>query len=243
MFEVAQIGLLMAFLAGVISFLSPCVLPLVPGYISFIAGRSAEELMERPVARLSTIGLSFLFVLGFSSVFIAMGASASWLGQLLLSHRDITNLLGGGLVVLFGLMMIGLVRLPFLQRDYRFLARGAIGNPLSAFVLGVAFAFGWTPCIGPVLGAILTVGASGATSNAVTLLAVYSAGLAVPFMLTAAFTGVLVRRLSRFARAGVWLYRISGLIIVIMGLAIMTGLLTQFASWLLIAFPVLARIG
>lgn len=243
MFEVAHIGLLMAFLAGVISFLSPCVLPLVPGYISFIAGRSAEELMERPVARLSTIGLSFLFVLGFSSVFIAMGASASWLGQLLLSHRDITNLLGGGLVVLFGLMMIGLVRLPFLQRDYRFLARGAIGNPLSAFVLGVAFAFGWTPCIGPVLGAILTVGASGATSNAVTLLAVYSAGLAVPFMLTAVFTGVLVRRLSRFARAGAWLYRISGLIIVIMGLAIMTGLLTQFASWLLIAFPALARIG
>lgn len=243
MLEIAHIGLIAAFLAGLISFLSPCVLPLVPGYVSFIAGRSVDELVQRPAARLPALGLSLAFIAGFSSVFIALGASASALGSFLIARQRATNLVGGAIVILFGLLMTGLIRLPILQREYRFTAQIAGGNPISAYVLGVAFAFGWTPCIGPILGAIFTVGASGATGNAVVLLAVYAAGLAVPFLLAAGFTGALVQRLRQIGRAGFWLYRLSGMIMVVMGIAIMTGQLTRFSYWLLATFPILSRIG
>lgn len=243
MIEVSSIGLAAAFFAGLISFLSPCVLPLVPGYLSFVTGRSLDDLVQRPAARLPALGLSLAFVLGFSSVFIAMGASASWLGSLLIRHQHATNWIGGAIIILFGLMMTGLIRLPLLQREYRLSAQLAGGNPVSAYVLGVAFAFGWTPCIGPVLGTILTVGASGATGNAVVLLAIYAAGLAVPFLLAAAFTGALMQRMRHITRAGFWLYRLSGVLLIVMGIAVMTGQLTRFSYWLLATFPALSRIG
>lgn len=241
--EIAHIALLAAFTAGLISFLSPCVLPLVPGYVSFVAGRSVDELVHRPVARLPALGLSFAFILGFTSVFVSLGAGASWIGNLLLVHQQATNLLGGLVISLFGLLMLGVIRLPILQQHYRFTARVAGGSPLSAYVLGLAFAFGWTPCIGPVLGAILTVGANGNTGSAMGLLGVYSAGLAVPFLLAALFTGALVQRLHPMGRVGFWLYRLSGVVIVVMGLAVLTGQLGRFANWLLTAFPALSGIG
>ncbi|MGN8160560.1 cytochrome c biogenesis CcdA family protein [Salinisphaera sp. SWV1] len=241
--QIAHIALLAAFTAGVISFLSPCVLPLVPGYISFVAGRSVNELVDQPAARLPALGLSCMFILGFTSVFVSLGASASWIGHLLLAHEQIADLLGGCIITVFGLLMAGFIRLPFLQKDYRFYARIAGGSPLSAYVLGMAFAFGWTPCIGPVLGAILTVGASGNTKSAIGLLSVYSAGLAVPFLLATLFTGALVQRLRYMGRTGFWLYRVSGIVLMIMGLVVMTGQLSRFSYWLLAAFPVLSRVG
>jgi cytochrome c-type biogenesis protein len=241
--EIGHIGLIAAFLAGLISFLSPCVLPLVPGYVSFVAGRSLDELVHRPAARLPALGLSIAFVLGFSSVFVALGASASWLGRLLIANQHTTNLIGGALIILFGLFMIGLFRLPILQRDYRIAAQIPGGNPLTAYLLGTAFAFGWTPCIGPILGAILTVGASGATGSAVVLLAVYVAGLAVPFLFAAGFTGLFAKRVRKSGRLGYWLYKLSGVVMIAVGIAIMTSQLTRFSYWLLAAFPILSRIG
>jgi cytochrome c-type biogenesis protein len=176
MSEIANIGLATAFLAGLISFVSPCVLPLVPGYLSYIAGRSLDEL-DAPArfARLALLGQAALFVLGFSTVFITLGASATAFGQLLLRYKQEANLIGGVIVVIFGLFMTGLINPRWLHLDLRFVHRVELrGGPVAAYVLGLAFAFGWTPCIGPILGAILTVSASTASIHGgILLLSLY----------------------------------------------------------------------
>jgi len=246
MLEISGIGAVTAFAAGLISFLSPCVLPLVPGYISYVAGRSLGELQhaETSETRLSALALSAFFVLGFSSVFVALGASATAVGQLLLSYRYEANLAGGSLVILFGLFMVGALRIPWLQREFRFTGPVQGGHPLGAFLLGLAFAFGWTPCIGPVLGAILTVSASSAhVANGVSLLAIYSFGLGVPFLLAAAFTATFLERAKRIRRFGRYLNVGAGIIMIAMGVAMITGRLSSFAYWLLETFPILSRIG
>ena len=174
MVDVSIIGLVTAFAAGVISFLSPCVLPLVPGYVSFVAGSSLEDLRDGDASRLQALSLSATFVLGFTAVFVALGASATVLGHLLLSWRYELGLVAGVVVILFGLHLLGLTPLGLMDREARFHVEVGGGRVVSAFVLGVAFAFGWTPCIGPVLGAILTLGASTAdVSKGTLLLAVY----------------------------------------------------------------------
>ena len=244
--EISGIGILTAFLAGAISFLSPCVLPLVPGYVSYIAGRSVTGGPGGNAAalRLPAVGLSACFILGFSTVFILLGASATALGQLLLAYRYELNFVGGAVVILFGLFLIGLLRPTLLMREFRFHTAIPGGRPFSAYVLGLAFAFGWTPCIGPILGAILTVGAASATvAGGVALLAIYSLGLGVPFLLAALFTDGLAARLKTFGRLGRVLQIAAGLILVLMGIAMMTGQLSAFSYWLLNAFPVLAEIG
>ncbi len=244
--EISGIGILTAFLAGAISFLSPCVLPLVPGYVSYIAGRSVTDGSGGNAAalRLPAVGLSACFILGFSTVFILLGASATALGQLLLAYRYELNFVGGAVVILFGLLLIGLLRPTLLMREFRFHTAIPGGRPLSAYVLGLAFAFGWTPCIGPILGAILTVGAASATvAGGVTLLAIYSLGLGVPFLLAALFTDGLAARLKSFGRVGRFLQIVAGLILVLMGIAMLTGQLSAFSYWLLDTFPVLAEIG
>jgi len=244
--EISGIGILTAFLAGAISFLSPCVLPLVPGYVSYIAGRSVTGGPGGNAAalRLPAVGLSACFILGFSTVFILLGASATALGQLLLAYRYELNFVGGAVVVLFGLFLIGLLRPALFMQEFRFHAALPGGRPFSAYVLGLAFAFGWTPCIGPILGAILTVGAASATvAGGVALLAIYSLGLGVPFLLAALFTDGLAARLKTFGRLGRVLQIAAGLILVLMGIAMMTGQLSAFSYWLLNAFPVLAEIG
>lgn len=238
-------GLVLAtsFAAGVVSFLSPCVLPLVPGYISYVAG----EAVAAPApgrARHAALRLSLLFVLGFSTVFVAMGASATGLGRLLLAYRPEISLAGGIVVMLFGLSMIGLARIGWLDRDLRFHLELPGGRPLAAYVLGLAFAFGWTPCIGPVLGTILTMSATRATlAQGVMLLALYSLGLGLPFLAAAWFTDALLRRLRGFRRLGRWLQLGAGAVVVLVGVAIVTGALSSFSYWLLDAFPSLARIG
>ena len=246
MFEISNIGILMAFAAGVVSFLSPCVLPLVPGYVSYVAGRSvAEEPTSGTIAlRMPALGLSVCFVLGFTTVFVLLGTSATALGQLLLSYRFELNIVGGGIIVFFGLFVLGAFRPFWLLRDVRFEASLLGGKPAAAYVLGLAFAFGWTPCIGPILGAILTVSAGSATvGNGVALLAIYSLGLGVPFLMAALFTHGLVARLSRVRRLGRTLQFVAGVIMILMGVAMVTGRLSEFAYWLLEAFPALGNIG
>jgi len=240
------LALATAFGAGIVSFLSPCVLPLVPGYISYVAG---DALVHRQDAdaraqRLATLGLSLCFVAGFSTIFVALGAGATVLGQFLLRYKNEAGIVGGAIVLLFGLFMVGAVKLPWLQRDLRVHADITGARPLSAYVIGLAFAFGWTPCIGPVLGAILTVSAVTATiSSGVALLGAYSLGLGVPFLLTAAFTGALLKRLKSIRRKGRWLQLAAGVGMIVMGLAMMTGLLTKMAWWLLETFPAFSAIG
>lgn len=246
MFEISNIGILSALAAGAISFLSPCVLPLVPGYISYVAGNSAGAGGgHRPASgRLSALLLSIWFVLGFSTIFIALGASATVLSRLLLAYRYEANILGGAIIIVFGLFMTGLIRLPWLQREFRLHGSMPGGRPFGAYVLGLAFGFGWTPCIGPVLGAILTVSAMSATaSSGIALLSIYSIGLGVPFLLSALFTDSLAKRLKGMKRAGRLLHIAAGLIMVGMGVAMMTGTMSAFAFWLLEQFPILGKIG
>jgi cytochrome c-type biogenesis protein len=241
------LALLSSFAAGVISFLSPCVLPLVPGYVSYVAGqsligRAESETPQR--GRFSPLLLSVFFVLGFSTVFVILGASATALGQLFLSYRYEANIAAGACVILFGLLMIGLVRWPWFQRDFRLHLQLPGGRPAAAYVLGVAFAFGWTPCIGPVLGAILTTSAVSATvTQGIVLLSAYSLGLGIPFLAAALCTDGLFGRLRRLGRAGRTLQIGAGGVVVAMGVAMLTGQLTAFSYWLLETFPVFARIG
>jgi cytochrome c-type biogenesis protein len=245
MFEGGTVGLAAAFAAGLISFLSPCVLPLVPAYVSYLAGQPVNPPGNDGRGRISATMLSAFFVLGFSTVFVALGASATAAGRLLLEYRYEANIIGGAIVIAFGLLMIGMTRsLPWLQRDFRFHPRLAGGHPAAAYVLGLAFGFGWTPCIGPVLGAILTVSAvQTSVPGGVALLSFYAAGLGVPFLLTALFTSELAGRLKVLLRFGTVLQIAAGLLLILMGVAMITGQLSAFAFWLLRTFPALGTIG
>ena len=245
MTDATTIGFLAAFGAGVISFLSPCVLPLVPAYVSYIAGESVHRRHHlRARDRLLALGMSAPFVAGFSTVFIAFGASASLLGQLLQRYRYEANLVAGAIVIGFGLFMLGLWRwVPWLQRDLRLHFRLTGGNPVAAFVLGVAFAFGWTPCIGPILGGILAVSATSTSGSGVGLLSAYSLGLGVPFLATALFIDRAAGVLGRLRGFGAALQIGGGVVMVVLGIAMVTGQLAVFSVWLLNAFPALGRIG
>lgn len=241
--EIANISILAALAAGAVSFLSPCVLPLVPGYLSYVAGSLSAD-SDSPRARISAFAMSFWFVLGFSTVFVILGAGASALSRLLLSYRYEAGLVGGAIIVVFGIFSTGVVRIPWMEREFRLSPQVSGGRPQSAYVLGLAFGFGWTPCIGPILGAILTVSATSTTPAAgVALLAIYSLGLAIPFLLTALLAGGITARLRRLRSFGRGLQIFTGLTMVAMGLAMMTGRLSTMAFWLLETFPILALIG
>jgi len=245
MSELSSLGLLTAFAAGIISFLSPCVLPLVPSYISYVAGDRFQHRRHLSVpGRLSAFAMSSLFVAGFSTVFLAFGASASALGQLLIKYRYEANLVGGAIIIGFGLLMLGMPRwLPWLQRDMRFHPHVLSGHPLSAFALGLAFGFGWTPCIGPVLGAILTVSAVSTTTGGVGLLGAYALGLGVPFLASALFLDRAAQLLREVRHLGQLLQIAGGLLLVALGIAMITGWLTAFSFWLIDTFPALRTIG
>lgn len=244
--DIANIGIWAALAAGVVSFLSPCVLPLVPGYVSYIAGGSAAAVdpSSRSSSRLNAVVMSVWFVLGFSTVFVLLGAGASALSHLLLAYRYEAGIVGGAIILVFGVFTAGLVRLSWLERELRVRAPIAGGRPIGSYLLGLAFAFGWTPCIGPVLGAILTVSAtSPSASSGVALLSVYSLGLAIPFLLTALFADGMMARLRRLRGAGRALQIVAGVTMIAMGLAMMSGQLSTIAFWLLETFPFLAKIG
>ncbi len=238
--DLATWGILAAFLGGLVSFFSPCTLPLVPGYLSVVTGGAVTEASNR----LKALWLSICFVLGFSVVFIALGASASLLGQWLMAYRQEANLVAGLLIVLMGLFMLGWWSMPALQRDWRLGQTLEGGRPTAAFVLGLAFAIGWTPCIGPILGAILAISSTHANAETGMLyLAVYSLGLALPFLGTAMFIEHFRERMRGFSRWSRPLRALAGLVLIIMGVMVLTGQMTRFATWTLSAFPVLGELG
>ncbi len=242
MVDLSLIGIATAFAAGVISFLSPCVLPLVPGYVSFVAGSSLEDLRDGQAPRAQALLLAATFVLGFSIVFVALGAGATYLGGLLLTYKYELGIVAGVIVTLFGLHMLGFTPFALMDADTRFHLDLPGGRTLSALLLGIAFAFGWTPCIGPVLGAILALSASTADlTKGMLLLAIYSVGLGVPFLMAAAFTGSLLKGMRSLGRIGRRLQQGAGLLLVMMGVLMVTGRLETIAYWLLETFPALLR--
>lgn len=238
--DLATWGIMAAFMGGLVSFFSPCTLPLVPGYLSVVTGGAVND----SVNRLKAFWLSLCFVLGFSLVFVALGASASLVGQWLMGYRQEANLVAGVLIVLMGLFMLGWWSMPALQRDWRLGQALEGGRPTASFLLGVAFAIGWTPCIGPILGAILALSSTHANAEAGMLyLAVYSLGLAVPFLVTALSIEHFRKRVRWLSRWSRHLRMFAGVVLVIMGVMVITGQMTRFASWMLSAFPVLGQLG
>lgn len=244
MSDAAGVGIATAFLAGIVSFLSPCVLPLVPGYLSYVAAQSTWRHHLSLTRRLAILGVSAFFVAGFATVFIAFGASATAIGQLFARYRSELNIVGGVVITLFGLLMLGMLRrASWLQRDLRFHPRIVGGSPLPAYVLGIAFGFGWTPCIGPVLGAILTISAAGTSAGGVALLGAYALGLGLPFLVAALFLNRAAKALGHLRRFGGVLQVAGGVMLVVFGLAMVFGYVATISIWLLEAFPALGRIG
>ena len=236
-----------AFLAGLISFVSPCVLPIVPPYLCFLAGVSLDELTQGRndggVAA-KVIGSAVAFVLGFSTVFVALGATASVIGQAVTRYLDVLSVIAGIVIIVMGLHFLGLLRLGFLYREARIqVSRKPVGV-LGAYLVGLAFAFGWTPCVGPVLGAVLFVAGSEDTLlRGAGLLAAYSLGIGLPFIGAAVFAGPFLRWASRFKRHLGAVEKTMGGLLVVTGLLFVTGQMTVMSYWLLETFPALGEFG
>lgn len=235
-----------AFLAGIISFLSPCVLPLVPPYLIYLTGATLSNADEEGVssASKSAIMLSaLLFVLGFSTVFVALGASASFIGGFIRAYSAEFSIVAGVLIILMGLHFLGLTRFAFLMREGRATMSKPVGYT-GSYVMGLAFAFGWTPCIGPILAAILSVAAKDATvAKGAWLLAVYSAGLGIPFLMAAFAVERFSSAFNRMKRQLHNVERAMGALMVVTGVAFITGSITSLSIWLLETFPALANFG
>ncbi|MDP9138832.1 MAG: cytochrome c biogenesis CcdA family protein [Pseudomonadota bacterium] len=237
-----------AFAAGLLSFLSPCVLPLVPPYLCFITGRTLEDLIESGEDRVEGTRAAVLpavfFVLGFSTVFVSLGVSASVAGQFLRQHLDLLAKVAGVAIIVMGLHFLGLFRLALLDRDTRFQTKARPAGLTGAYGMGLAFAFGWTPCIGPVLATILAVAAS--TESAAQggfLLSIYSAGLGVPFILAAFGVGSFVVFLKRFRGQLRRVEQTMGGLLIVTGVLFLTGTIQTASYWLLETFPGLANLG
>ncbi len=230
MSEPAGLGLFVAFLAGLLSFLSPCVLPLVPSYIGFLTGMTLPEMTgRRRIALLHAV----LFVAGFSLIFILLGASATALGGALKYYQAWIARVGGVLVILFGLLCLGVVKAGFLEQERRLQLQHKPVGYLGSVLVGMAFGAGWTPCIGPVLGAILSLAAtSDSVLRGMLLLGVYSAGLAVPFLLAAVAVESFLEWFQRFRRYLPWVMRVSGVLLIFVGILMATGQFTRLAGWL-----------
>ena len=234
--SIPQISFIAAFSAGLLSFVSPCVLPLVPSYISYITGLSVEQLTdtsERMKFKKAIVLNSLLFIAGFSSVFISFGASASFLGQMLVAYQDSIRRVGGILIVVFGLYLLGILNLNFLKMEHRYQFRNRPAGYLGSFLIGIAFAAGWTPCVGPVLGSILLYASTtDSLLDGVVLLTFYSVGLGLPLFLTA--LGV-DRFLAYFKEVRTYLWAVStvsGVVLVTVGVMIYANTLTMMTSFL-----------
>ncbi|UCH73273.1 MAG: cytochrome c biogenesis protein CcdA [Rhodospirillales bacterium] len=237
-----------AFVAGMLSFLSPCILPLVPPYLCFLGGVSLKQLEDGATvdraASLRVVLSSVVFVLGFATVFIAFGATASALGQIVADNIDLLAIIAGIVIIALGLHFLGLFRIGFLYREARFHVERKPAGVIGAYVVGLAFAFGWTPCVGPVLAAILMVAASDDSAyRGAALLAAYAAGIGVPFIGAALFAPLFLRFMARFRRHIVWVERILGALLVATGILFLTGGINDIGNWLLETFPQFGKIG
>ena len=235
-----MIELLIAFGAGLISFLSPCVLPLIPGYVSFISGQSLQDILKSKEVKFLPLAL---FCLGFSTVFIILGASASFLGQALLQNSEILRIIAGIVIIVFSLQLIGLINIGYLNLEKRFEAKSS-QNILFPYVIGLAFGFGWTPCIGPILGSILALASIEETlSKAVIMLSFYSLGLAIPFVLS----GYLIQKFLLFSKNFKkninLISKIGGIILFITGILILTNQLQAIGFYIIKIFPFMQNFG
>ncbi|MGB3416200.1 MAG: cytochrome c biogenesis CcdA family protein [Mesorhizobium sp.] len=245
-----DIGYVSAVGAGALSFLSPCVLPLVPPYLCYMAGVSVEDfrgnagVAAKAGARGALMAASIAFVLGFSTVFVALGAGASSIGRLLRVWQEPLAMAAGVLIILMGLNFLGVLKIPLLSREARFQSEGRPASAVAAYVMGLAFAFGWTPCIGPVLGPILTLaGGRDTVGEGALLLAAYSLGLGIPFLVAALFSGAFMRFLGRFRTHLGRVEKVIGALLVVAGVLFLTGGVQSASYWLLENFPVLGRLG
>jgi cytochrome c-type biogenesis protein len=241
-----EIALPAVFLAGLVSFLSPCVLPLAPPYLTYLAGATLDQLtsdkIEAAVRRRAMLS-ACLFVVGFATVFVLLGATASILGQVVRQHLDLLGIFAGVAIILMGLHFLGILRIGLFYRELRWQAPVSPG-PWSAYVMGLAFAFGWTPCIGPVLATVLAVaGREESVGKGAFLLAVYSAGLGVPFLLAAFAMGPFIGFLKRFRAHLGLVEKAMGGLLVLTGIGFLTGTMTNLSYWLLETFPALGQLG
>lgn len=244
-FDVSFAG---ALLAGILSFLSPCVLPLVPPYLCFLGGVTFDQLTGEDAAdrllKRRVLHASAAFVLGFMTVFTLLGATVTALGQFVAEYIDILSIFAGAVITIMGLHFIGLVRIPLLHREARFHLEARPVGLVGAFVVGLAFAFGWTPCVGPVLATILFVAAAeDSLLRGLGLLATYALGIGIPFMAAALAVGPFLRFAGRMRRQLRTVERVMGALLVGTGILFMTGTMSELGFWLLEAFPALGTIG
>ena len=235
------LNLLVAFSAGFISFLSPCVLPLIPGYISYISGQALDEIIKD---NKSVLLKTIFFSIGFSIVFISFGITASFIGKLLISYSNQLRIIAGIIIILFSLQFIGLINLKILNSETRFFTKNYNDNLIFPIIVGAAFGFGWTPCIGPVLGSILALAAIEENiSKGILLLSFYSLGLAIPFIIS----GILIDKFLFFSKSFKkyisTITKVGGAILLLTGIAILTGQLQVLGFFILEYFPSLGNIG
>jgi cytochrome c-type biogenesis protein len=238
-------AMIVALTAGALSFLSPCVLPIVPPYLAYMGGITLDEASQNPrAARQKALLAALFFVLGLSTVFIFLGFTASIFGQFFLQNQILLGRIAGVVIIVFGLHFLGVITIPILNREARLDAGDRGGSALGAYILGLAFAFGWTPCIGPQLGAILSLAATEASvERGTALLGVYAIGLGIPFLLAAAYIDRAMAVMGRLKRHMKTIERAMGVLLVGVGTALVTGAFSAFAFWLLETFPVLATVG
>ena len=235
-----------ALIGGFVSFAAPCVLPLVPPYLCYLAGVSLDELEagKGAAAPARVARAAVAFVAGFGTVFVALGATASALGQLVMQWSGVLSMIAGAVIILMGLHFLGIFRIPLLYREARIDVTRKPAGPLGAYVMGLAFAFGWTPCLGPILAAILVVAGSEATvGRGALLLAVYAIGLGIPFVLAALFAGPFLSLISRVRSRIRYMEAVIGVLLILTGIAMLSGRLTALSFWMLETFPALSRIG
>ncbi|MCO4848427.1 MAG: cytochrome c biogenesis protein CcdA [Yoonia sp.] len=237
-------AMVIAAVAGLLSFLSPCVLPIVPPYLAYMGGVSVSDMEDEAASRRRVLLAAAFFVLGLSTVFLLLGFAFSALGRMFLQVQDWFIIVAGIVVMIFGAHFLGIFRIGFLDREARMETGDRGGSAFGAYVLGLAFAFGWTPCLGPILGAILGLAASEASlTRGTVLLAAYALGLGLPFLLVAAFFPRLKGPMAWMKRHMDRIERISGLLLWTVGLMMLTGQFTAFSWWLLERFPVLSTLG
>ncbi len=237
-------AMLVALVAGLLSFLSPCVLPIVPPYLAYMGGISLNEMQTEGSGRRKAVTSALFFVLGLSTVFLLLGFTASAFGAFFLQNQLWFSRASGVVIIIFGLHFLSIFRIPFLDREARLDAGNQGGSSFGAYVLGLAFAFGWTPCIGPQLGAILSLAASEQNvTRGTALLAVYALGLGIPFLLAAIFIQRAMGVMNRLKRHMGTIEKAMGGLLVLVGLALLTGAFTRFSWWLLEVFPALSYLG